>query len=86
MSEILSRGNWETYFTISILFLIISLFQGGTTQMRFQPRQGKYLAAAGENLISILDVETQAMHSSLQVIFLDLPFFMLCSGLSKTFV
>lgn len=54
--------------------------------MRFQPRQGKYLAAAGENLISILDVETQAMHSSLQVIFLDLPFFMLCSGLSKTFV
>lgn len=54
--------------------------------MRFQPRQGKYLAAAGENLISILDVETQAMHSSLQVIFLDLPFFMSCSGLSKTFV
>ncbi|KAJ4749514.1 Transcriptional corepressor leunig-like protein [Rhynchospora pubera] len=44
----------------------IRVFKGGTTQMRFQPRQGKYLAAAGENLISILDVETQALHSSLQ--------------------
>jgi hypothetical protein len=42
------------------------------TQMRFQPCQGKYLAAAAENLISILDVETQAIYSSLQVIFLDL--------------
>jgi hypothetical protein len=41
------------------------------TQMRFQPCQGKYLAAAAENLISVLDVETQAIYSSLQVIFSD---------------
>jgi hypothetical protein len=36
-------------------------------QMRFQPRAGKYLAAAAENVVSILDVETQACRHSLQV-------------------
>ncbi|GAB2233493.1 hypothetical protein Drorol1_Dr00002716 [Drosera rotundifolia] len=41
-------------------------FKGGTTQMRFQPRHGRYLAAAAENLISILDVETQACQHKLQ--------------------
>ena len=35
--------------------------------MRFQPRTGKYLAAATENVVSILDVETQACRHSLQV-------------------
>ena len=55
--------------------------------MRFQPRQGKYLAAAGENLISILDVETQAMYSSLQVILLDFPFVIFYYfGSSTTFI
>ncbi|KAK1298168.1 Transcriptional corepressor LEUNIG [Acorus calamus] len=39
---------------------------GGTTQMRFQPRYGRYLAAAAENLVSILDVETQICRHSLQ--------------------
>ncbi|KAM3330982.1 hypothetical protein ACQJBY_027211 [Aegilops geniculata] len=32
--------------------------QGGATQLRYQPRQGKYLAAASEKMISILDAET----------------------------
>ncbi|KAG6739332.1 hypothetical protein POTOM_056926 [Populus tomentosa] len=42
------------------------VFKGGMAQMRFQPRAGKYLAAAAENVVSILDVETQACRHSLQ--------------------
>ncbi|CAI0414875.1 unnamed protein product [Linum tenue] len=38
----------------------------GTAQMRFQPRTGRYLAAAAENVVSVLDVETQACLHSLQ--------------------
>ncbi|XP_060673274.1 transcriptional corepressor LEUNIG-like [Ziziphus jujuba] len=44
----------------------VSVFKGGTAQMRFQPRLGRYLAAAAENVVSILDVETQACRHSLQ--------------------
>ncbi|TQD71240.1 hypothetical protein C1H46_043231 [Malus baccata] len=40
--------------------------KGGTAQMRFQPRLGRFLAAAAENVVSILDVETQACRHSLQ--------------------
>ncbi|XP_020202969.1 transcriptional corepressor LEUNIG [Cajanus cajan] len=36
------------------------VFTGGTTQVRFQPRLGRYLAAAAENTVCIFDVETQA--------------------------
>ncbi|CAN6442091.1 unnamed protein product [Victoria cruziana] len=42
------------------------VFRGGTNQMRFQPRLGKYLAAASETIVSILDVETQACRNTLQ--------------------
>jgi WD40 repeat protein len=42
------------------------VFKGGNAYMRFQPRHGRYLAAAAENVVSILDVETQACHHSLQ--------------------
>lgn len=35
--------------------------------MRFQPRVGKYLAASSANVVSVLDVETQACRHSLQV-------------------
>lgn len=35
--------------------------------MRFQPRTGRCLAAAAENVVSILDVETQACLHQLQV-------------------
>ncbi|GMI84236.1 ROTUNDA 2, LEUNIG [Hibiscus trionum] len=38
----------------------------GTAQLRFQPRLGKYLAAAAENVVSILDTETQTCRPSLQ--------------------
>ena len=64
------------YFMGSLRFsLIMILFlnhilssQGGATQMRFQPRKGKYLAAASEKVIYILDGETQhACRSPLQV-------------------
>lgn len=41
--------------------------QGGTTKLRFQPGSGKYLAAAAETAVSILDVETQVCLHSLQV-------------------
>ncbi|KAI9107131.1 hypothetical protein K1719_022659 [Acacia pycnantha] len=40
--------------------------KGGTAQMRFQPRIGRYLAAAAENVVSILDVETNTCQYSLQ--------------------
>ncbi|GAB4854154.1 hypothetical protein Ancab_022740 [Ancistrocladus abbreviatus] len=43
------------------------VFKGGMTQIRFQPCHGRYIAAASENLISILDVETQACLHRLQV-------------------
>ncbi|KAG6772752.1 hypothetical protein POTOM_024172 [Populus tomentosa] len=42
------------------------VFKGGMAHMRFQPRVGRYLAAAAENVVSILDVETQACRHSLQ--------------------
>ncbi|XP_064972663.1 transcriptional corepressor LEUNIG isoform X2 [Musa acuminata AAA Group] len=44
----------------------VRVFKGGTTQMRFQPRTGRCLAAAAENVVSILDVETQACLHQLQ--------------------
>lgn len=44
----------------------VRVSKGGTTQMRFQPRLGRYLAAAAENIVSILDVETQACRYSLK--------------------
>ncbi|XVE98242.1 hypothetical protein REPUB_Repub03eG0088800 [Reevesia pubescens] len=39
---------------------------GGATQMRFQPRVGRFLAAAADNSVSILDVEVQACRAKLQ--------------------
>uniref|UniRef100_A0A2P2MDX1 Uncharacterized protein MANES_11G082800 n=1 Tax=Rhizophora mucronata TaxID=61149 RepID=A0A2P2MDX1_RHIMU len=42
------------------------VFKGGMAQMRFQPRVGKYLAAAAETVVSILDTETQVCQHTLQ--------------------
>ncbi|XP_020593471.1 transcriptional corepressor LEUNIG-like [Phalaenopsis equestris] len=42
------------------------VFKGGTTQMRFQPRLGRCLAAAAENIVAVMDVETQSCLHSLQ--------------------
>lgn len=41
--------------------------QGGMTQMRFQPRQGRLLAAAAENVVSIFDVDSETCVHTLQV-------------------
>nr|GMD48972.1 transcriptional corepressor LEUNIG-like isoform X1 [Ipomoea batatas] len=48
-----------------------SALTGGTTQVRFQPRLGRYLAAAGENDVSIIDVETQTCIQTLKVLLLE---------------
>ncbi|KAJ6798579.1 transcriptional corepressor LEUNIG-like protein isoform X4 [Iris pallida] len=40
--------------------------KGGMAQVRFQPRIGRLLAAASENVISIFDVETDTKTASLQ--------------------
>lgn len=71
---------WSSFTNISHFIAIFWLFllkiqlcskfvflQGGTNQMRFQPRQGRYLAAAADNNISILDVETQVCRQTLKV-------------------
>ncbi|KAF2298405.1 hypothetical protein GH714_023478 [Hevea brasiliensis] len=42
------------------------VFKGGSAQIRFQPRLGRYLAAAEDYAVSILDVETQACGHLLQ--------------------
>ncbi|XP_016574898.1 transcriptional corepressor LEUNIG isoform X1 [Capsicum annuum] len=43
-----------------------SVFKGGTAQVRFQPCIGRYLSPAAENVVSILDRETQACRHSLK--------------------
>lgn len=40
--------------------------KGGTAQVRFQPRIGRLLAAASENVVTIFDVETDTKTLSLQ--------------------
>uniref|UniRef100_A0A0D6R141 Uncharacterized protein n=1 Tax=Araucaria cunninghamii TaxID=56994 RepID=A0A0D6R141_ARACU len=42
------------------------VFKGGTTQLRFQPQVGKYLATAAENAVAVFDVETSNCVYSLQ--------------------
>ncbi|XP_041007559.1 transcriptional corepressor LEUNIG-like isoform X1 [Juglans microcarpa x Juglans regia] len=42
------------------------IFKGGATQVRFQPRLGRLLAAASEKFVSVLDVETQLCRLKLQ--------------------
>ncbi|CAM0879938.1 unnamed protein product [Alopecurus aequalis] len=52
--------NGEIRFWNSNNRRAVRIFKGGSSQLRFQPRRGAYLAAASENVVSILDVETQA--------------------------
>ncbi|XP_021606125.2 transcriptional corepressor LEUNIG isoform X2 [Manihot esculenta] len=44
----------------------VGVLKGGATQTRFQPHLGRVLAAAAENVVSILDVETQVCRLKLQ--------------------
>lgn len=53
-------------FTISA-FLFFAFNQGGGTKIRFQPRVGRFLAAAADNSVSLLDVEAQVCRAKLQV-------------------
>ncbi|XP_037492821.1 transcriptional corepressor LEUNIG-like [Jatropha curcas] len=42
----------------------LKITKGGTAQIRFQPRLGRYLAAANYNFVNIIDVETGALWHS----------------------
>lgn len=44
----------------------VGIIKGGSSLMRFQPRAGRFLAAAAKNVVSILDVETQVCRMKLQ--------------------
>lgn len=68
---IILKGNYISIYNHSFLlhriFNNLFQFQSGATKMRFQPRLGRILAAAVDNFISILDVETQVCRLKLQV-------------------
>lgn len=53
------------------LFLLLNLshlmMQGGSAQVRFQPRIGQFMAAASGNVVSIFDAESDRQTHSLQV-------------------
>lgn len=53
------------------IFFVLNLSnlikQGGSAQVRFQPRIGQFLAAAAGNVVSLYDVETDRPVQSLQV-------------------
>ena len=42
--------------------------QGGTAQVRFQPRIGHFLAAVSDKVVSIFDVETDRQTLTFQVL------------------
>ncbi|XP_030552890.1 transcriptional corepressor LEUNIG-like isoform X2 [Rhodamnia argentea] len=44
----------------------VGIIKGGSSCVRFQPRVGRFLAAAAKNVVSILDVETQVCRMKLQ--------------------
>ncbi|PKI66700.1 hypothetical protein CRG98_012895 [Punica granatum] len=46
---------------------IWNVIDGGANHMRFQPRVGRFLAAAAEDFVSLLDVETKVCRQKLQV-------------------
>lgn len=51
-----------------IIVLFQSSAQGGTAQVRFQPRIGHLLAAASDKVVSIFDVETDRQTFTFQVL------------------
>lgn len=44
----------------------VGIFKGGATKLRFQPNNGRMLAAAVGNVVSIIDIETQVCRVKLQ--------------------
>lgn len=61
-----SDGNSEIRYWSINNGCCAGVFKGGATQMRFQPHLGRILAAAAENFVSILDVETHVGRLKLQ--------------------
>lgn len=49
------------------MVICLQLNQGGATKLRFQPNNGRMLAAAVGNVVSIIDIETQVCRVKLQV-------------------
>ncbi|OEL22647.1 Transcriptional corepressor LEUNIG [Dichanthelium oligosanthes] len=56
--------SWSTDYANCLACVKVS--KGVAVQLRFQPRKGKYLAAASEKAVFILDGETQIARRSLQ--------------------
>jgi hypothetical protein len=51
-----------------MIFMYAIPFVGRFDQLRFQPRYGGYLATASDNVVSILDVETQTCLRRFEVV------------------
>lgn len=59
-------GNSEIRFWNFNQYSCTRILKGGSTNVRFQPRIGQFLAAAAENVVSIFDVETDRRTHLLQ--------------------
>ncbi|XP_043705212.1 transcriptional corepressor LEUNIG_HOMOLOG-like isoform X4 [Telopea speciosissima] len=59
-------GNGEIRFWSVSQYSCTRVCKGGMAQVRFQPRIGQLLAAAAENVVSIIDVESDRQTLSLQ--------------------
>ncbi|RDX67890.1 Transcriptional corepressor LEUNIG, partial [Mucuna pruriens] len=55
-----SDANGDIQYWILSSPNCVRVFKGAINRIRFQPRIGRYLAAAAHNIVSIFDVETQA--------------------------
>ncbi|XP_010934265.1 transcriptional corepressor LEUNIG_HOMOLOG isoform X1 [Elaeis guineensis] len=59
-------GNGEIRYWNASQYSCSRVSKGGTARVRFQPRIGHLLAAAAENVVSIIDVETDMKTRTLQ--------------------
>ncbi|XP_039010151.1 transcriptional corepressor LEUNIG_HOMOLOG-like isoform X1 [Hibiscus syriacus] len=59
-------GNSEIRFWNINQYSCTRISKGGSTNVRFQPRIGQFLAAAADNVVSIFDVETDRRTQLLQ--------------------
>lgn len=69
LQSVLNNRNLFLFFVSLSYQLCVCYLQGGATHMRFQPSHGRILAAAADNIVSILDVEKQVCRLKLQVFF-----------------
>ncbi|KAB2090114.1 hypothetical protein ES319_A03G103900v1 [Gossypium barbadense] len=59
-------GNSEIRFWNINQYSCTRISKGGSTNVRFQPRTGQFLAAAADNVVSIFDIETDRRTQLLQ--------------------